>query len=315
MFTNSLEVAVAERRPEHATAAIRARGVRKRYGERQALDGVDLTVRRGELLALLGPNGAGKTTLVEILEGHRNADGGDIDVLGHDPARRERSFRERIGIVLQQEGLDPAITVRESVELYSAAYPRPRAADEVLELVGLGDRPDARAATLSGGQRRRLDLALGIAGDPELLFLDEPTTGFDPAARRRSWELIEGLRSLGTTILLTTHYLDEAQHLADRVVVLTAGRVIADGAPDSLVTGPQEAVVTFRLPAAPLDKAPHPPAGATVAGSRISFKTPSPTAALAPYVAWAAARGMELEELTVTRPDLEDVYFELTEAA
>ena len=203
-----------------STDAVRVRGLRKTYGDHTALDGVDLTVTRGEVLALLGPNGAGKTTLVEILEGHRHADAGSVSVLGFDPAKRERAFRARIGIVLQETGLDQAITVREAVELYSAAYPHPRDADEVLALVGLHGREKARAKDLSGGQRRRLDLALGIAGDPELIFLDEPTTGFDPAARRQSWELIAGLRELGKTIFLTTHYMDEAQHLADRVVVL-----------------------------------------------------------------------------------------------
>src|SRR3954454_20594939 len=200
--------------------AVRVRGLRKSYGEHTALDGVDLTVARGEVLALLGPNGAGKTTLVEILEGHRSADAGSVSVLGFDPARREREFRARIGIVLQETGLDPAIGVRKALELYSAAYPSRRDPDEVLALVGLEGREKARAKDLSGGQRRRLDLALGLAGDPELIFLDEPTTGFDPAARRQSWELIEGLRELGKTIFLTTHYMDEAQQLADRVVVL-----------------------------------------------------------------------------------------------
>src|SRR5690349_14633884 len=191
--------------------AIRVRGLRKAYGDFVALDGVDLTVARGEVLALLGPNGAGKTTLVEILEGHRKADAGSVSVLGFDPARRERDFRARIGVVLQETGLDPEIRVREAVELYSAAYPKRRDIDEVLELVGLTEKVGDKARDLSGGQRRRLDLALGIAGDPELVFLDEPTTGFDPAARRQSWELIDGLRALGKTILLTTHYMEEAQ--------------------------------------------------------------------------------------------------------
>ncbi len=217
------------------TTAIEIRGVRKAYDQRVALDGVDLTVARGEVLALLGPNGAGKTTLVEILEGHRHADAGSVSVLGFDPARRERAFRSRIGVVLQETGLDAEIRVREAVELYSAAYPKRRDIDEVLSLVGLADRGDVRARDLSGGQRRRLDLALGIAGDPELVFLDEPTTGFDPAARRQSWELIDGLRELGKTIVLTTHYMDEAQHLADRVVVLARGRVIADDSPETLL--------------------------------------------------------------------------------
>src|SRR5215217_526239 len=246
MITNSPEATevVRERMCE---PAISVRDVRRAYGSRQALDGVDLTVRRGELLALLGPNGAGKTTLVEILEGHRRADSGDVQVLGFDPARRERAFRSRIGIVLQEEGLDPNITVREAVELYGAAYPSPLPADEVLGLVDLADRGGARASTLSGGQRRRLDLALGLAGDPEVIFLDEPTTGFDPGARRRSWELIGRLRELGKTIVLTTHYMDEANALADRVVVLARGRIIAEGAPGELGGGASLATVRYRV--------------------------------------------------------------------
>jgi ABC-2 type transport system ATP-binding protein len=284
----------------------------------QALDGVDLEVQRGELFALLGPNGAGKATLVEILEGHREADGGDVRVLGFDPGRRERDFRARIGIVLQEEGLDPALTVREAIELYSAAYPRPRPAAEVVELVGLGDRGDARVETLSGGQRRRLDLALGIAGDPDLLFLDEPTTGFDPAARRQSWDLIARLRGLGKTILLTTHYMDEAQHLADRVVVIAHGRVIAEGAPETLGRGAGEAaVVSFRLPDdVAVAELPLPPRAQVVPGeNRLHLRTAKPTRDLAPLLAWAAERDTELEGLTVARPSLEDVYLQLTEEA
>jgi ABC-2 type transport system ATP-binding protein len=279
----------------HTETAIEVSGVRRAYGPVQALDGVDLTVRRGELLALLGPNGAGKTTLVEILEGHRVADAGRVRVLGHDPALRERAFRERIGIVLQEEGLDPNIEVAEAVSLYAAAYPHPRPVDEVLDLVGLGARGGDRAATLSGGQRRRLDLALGLAGDPELLFLDEPTTGFDPSARRQAWEMIGRLRELGKTILLTTHYMEEAQVLADRVVVLNGGRIIAEGTPDTLGGG-GESIVAYRLD-----------------GRQVRFATTAPTRDLAPVLCRAAERGEELEGLTVTRPSLEDVYLELTE--
>jgi len=310
MITNSLEVAAAEAAfREEDELAVQVRGLRKSYGELEALKGVDFSVRRGEVLALLGPNGAGKTTLVEILEGHRRADAGEVSVLGHDPGKRERAFRERIGIVLQEGGLDATIAVREAVELYSAAYPHPRPADEVLELVGLAGKATERASTLSGGQRRRLDLALGIAGDPELIFLDEPTTGFDPAARRQSWELIDGLRALGKTILLTTHYMDEAQHLADRVVVIARGKIIAEGTPDALgrdgVT-----VVAFRLPEG--DEPPL-PAGAERDRRHVRFRTDTPTRDLAPLLAWAAERGIELEGLSVTRPTLEDVYLELTE--
>jgi len=279
----------------HTETAIEVSGVRRAYGPVQALDGVDLTVRRGELLALLGPNGAGKTTLVEILEGHRVADSGHVDVLGHDPAKRQRAFLERIGIVLQEEGLDPNLDVGEAVALYSAAYPNPRPVDEVLELVGLAGRAGDRASTMSGGQRRRLDLALGIAGDPEILFLDEPTTGFDPSARRHAWDVINGLRELGKTILLTTHYMEEAQVLADRVVVMSGGRVIAEGTPDTLGGG-GESIVSYRE-----------------GGRIVRFTTTTPTQDLAPILTAAAERGEELEGLTVTRPSLEDVYLELTE--
>jgi ABC-2 type transport system ATP-binding protein len=239
-----------------------------------------------------------------------------VRVLGHDPAQRERAFLSRIGIVLQEGGLDPKITVREAVELYSAAYPHPRPAAEVLELVGLGDRAELRAETLSGGQRRRLDLALGIAGDPELVFLDEPTTGFDPSARRQSWELISALRDLGKTILLTTHYMDEAQHLADRVVVIARGNVIAEGTPDTLGRGADEAaLVAFRIPyGVGADELPL-PGGAEVErrDRQLAFRTHTPTRDLAPLLTWAAENEIELEALSVTRPTLEDVYLQLTE--
>jgi ABC-2 type transport system ATP-binding protein len=281
------------------------RGLRKTYDGHVALDGVDLTVARGEVLALLGPNGAGKTTLVEILEGHRRADSGTVSVLGHDPAQRDREFRSRIGIVLQETGLDTRITVREALELYSAAYPNPRPAADVLALVGLTGRENARAADLSGGQRRRLDLALGIAGDPELIFLDEPTTGFDPGARRAAWDVIRALRDLGKTVVLTTHYLDEAQALADRVAILQDGRILAEGPPGHL--GREEAVASFRVvPGLPL------PAGATVERGVARLASAHVTRDLAPVLHWAAAHDVELEGLTVTRPSLEDVYLELT---
>jgi ABC-2 type transport system ATP-binding protein len=316
MITNSLEVAATATTARAQDAAVTVRGVRKNYGSVQAVDGVDLTVRRGEVLALLGPNGAGKTSLVEILEGHRVADAGEISVLGHDPAKRERAFRERIGIVLQEEGLEENLTVAEMIELYGAPYPNPRPADEIIELVGLTEQRDKRAGTLSGGQRRRLDLAVGITGDPELIFLDEPTTGFDPAARRRSWELIADLKDLGKTILLTTHYMEEAQFLADRVVVIAKGRVIAEGTPDTLGRGQAEAaLVTFRTPAG-FDASELPlPEHVELAhnGATLSFRTPTPTADLAPLFSWAAVRGLELDGLAVTRPTLEDVYLQLTQ--
>jgi ABC-2 type transport system ATP-binding protein len=315
MITNSLEVA-ATATAARPREAITVRGVRKSYGSVQALGGVDLTVHRGEVLALLGPNGAGKTSLVEILEGHRVADAGEISVLGYNPANLERAFRERIGIVLQEEGLEENLTVHEMVDLYGAAYPHPRPTDEVIEQVGLTEQRDKRAGTLSGGQRRRLDLAVGICGDPELIFLDEPTTGFDPAARRRSWGLIADLKGRGKTILLTTHYMEEAQRLADRVVVIAHGRVIAEGAPDSLGRGAADAaVVSFRLPdGVDADELPLRDGLAIErAGRAFTLRTPTPTADLAPLLSWAAVRGIELDGLAITRPTLEDVYLQLTQ--
>jgi ABC-2 type transport system ATP-binding protein len=293
--------------------AVVVRGLRKRYGNVEALAGVDLEIRRGEVFGLLGPNGAGKTTLVEILEGHRKRDGGEVSVLDFDPGDNHRELRERIGIVLQEEGIDAVLTVREAVELYSSPYPRPRDPDECIKLVGLEQKTNARVETLSGGQRRRLDLALGIAGDPELLFLDEPTTGFDPSARRAAWEVIDGLRMLGKTILLTTHYMDEAQNLADRVAVIAAGQIVAEGTPDTLAgRDVGDAVVSFRLPAGlTWDEVPLPATAERIDG-RASFSTQTPTRDLAPLVTWANGRGVELEGLTISRPSLEDVYLELT---
>ena len=213
---------------------IHVRGLRKRYEDVEAVRGVDLSVGQGEIVAFLGPNGAGKTTILEILEGHRRRDSGEVTVLGFDPERSPRALRERIGIVPQETAVEPVLTVRETVELYAAAYPSPRPVDEVIALVDLDEQRDTRVSSLSGGQQRRLDLAIGIAGDPELLFLDEPTTGFDPSARRRSWELIRRLGSLGKTVMLTTHYMEEAQQLAERVVVIAAGEIVADSTPDTL---------------------------------------------------------------------------------
>jgi ABC-2 type transport system ATP-binding protein len=295
---------------------IAARGLRKRYGEVEAVAGIDLTIAAGEVFALLGPNGAGKTTTVEILEGYRRRTDGDVSVLGVDPEAGGRSLRERIGIVSQEGGADNDFTVRETIELYSAAYPAPLAVDEVTELVGLEDKRDARIRTLSGGQRRRLDFALGIAGNPELLFLDEPTTGFDPSARRRSWELVANLRSIGTTILLTTHYMDEAQNLADRVAVLANGRIVAEDTPDMLA-GRENGVafVRFRLPeGVHAQELPLPrDVELETANGHISFRTETPTRVLTPLLDWASMRGEELEGLSVTRPSLEDVYLELTD--
>jgi ABC-2 type transport system ATP-binding protein len=293
--------------------AVRATGLRKSYGSLQALAGVDLEIRRGEVFGLLGPNGAGKTTLVEILEGHRKRDGGEASVLGFDPASNERQFRERIGIVLQEEGVDGVLTVREAVEIYSSSYPNPRDARECIDLVGLGEKADARVETLSGGQQRRLDLALGIAGNPEMIFLDEPTTGFDPSARRQAWEVIDGLRSLGKTILLTTHYMDEAQNLADRVAVIASGRIVAEGTPDTIAgRDVGAALVSFRTPDGVSASELPLPDGAERTNGRVTFSSQTPTRDLAPLIAWASERGVELDGLTVTRRSLEDIYLELT---
>ena len=295
--------------------AIAVRDLRKSYGEHEALRGISFEIGEGEVFGLLGPNGAGKTTTVEILEGYRDRDGGEVEVLGHDPQRGERALRERVGVVLQSAGQFRELTVREVLDLFGGYYPSPRDSGEVIDLVGLGEKAGARIKTLSGGQQRRLDLALGLVGDPDLLFLDEPTTGFDPSARRRSWELIESLRDLGKTILLTTHYMDEAQNLADRVAIMAAGRIVAEGDPDSLSgRDVAEAVVSFRLPngARLADLPGDLPDGLRQEEDLVLLRTTAPTRALHTLTGWALARGEELEALAVTRPSLEDVYLRLT---
>ena len=295
--------------------AIEVSDLRKSYGEVEALRGISFELAVGECLAMVGPNGAGKTTTVEILEGFRQRSAGEVRVLGMDPETAGRDFRERIGIVLQSSGLDRNLTVRELVYFYGGFFPAPRNVDETVDLVGLAEKRDSRVKALSGGQQRRLDLALGIVGDPDLIFLDEPTTGFDPSARRHSWELVDNLRSLGKSILLTTHYMDEAQNLADRVVVLAGGAIVAEGSPDSLGGRDlAEAVISFRLPSG-LSVADLPaglPAQPPVHDNHVQLRTQAPTAALNLLTGWAVGRGEELEALTVTRPSLEDVYLQLT---
>lgn len=293
--------------------AIRVTGLVKRYGELEALAGIDLEVAVGECFALLGPNGAGKTTCVEILEGYRSRTAGEVDVLGFDPAAGGLDFRRRIGIVLQQAGIEAELSVVEALDYYGGLYPSRRPLDDVIDSVGLTEKRDAKIKTLSGGQRRRLDLALVLVGDGDLLFLDEPTTGFDPSARRNSWALIRGLRALGKTILLTTHYMDEAQNLADRVAVLVDGRVVAEGPPETLAgreTG--EAVIEFRLPEgfARSDLPDDLPRVAIDGGAAV-LHTDEPTRVMYTLSGWALARDIELSGLTITRPSLEDIYLEL----
>jgi ABC-2 type transport system ATP-binding protein len=278
---------------------ISIKGLRMSYGATEAVCGIDLDVHRGEIFAFLGPNGAGKTTTVEILEGYRKRSGGEVRVLGEDPERAGRQWRERIGIVLQSGRLDPYLTVRESLDLYAGYFRKPRPTEDVIALIGLKDKADERASRLSGGQQRRLDVGMALVGDPELLFLDEPTTGFDPSARRQAWEVIAGLRDLGKTVFLTTHYMDEAQRLADRVTIIAAGRVVARGTPEDLGERESgETTIRYRS-----------------GGEEVVVRTESPVETLHQITAAALAAGEDLEGLEVTRPSLEDVYLELTAEA
>jgi ABC-2 type transport system ATP-binding protein len=277
-------------------SAIAVRGLRKSYGDLEAVRGVDFEIEQGEVFGLLGPNGAGKTTTVEILEGYRRRDAGEVSVLGHDPQSPGPDFRQRIGVVLQQSEVWANVTVRETHWMFAGYYEHPRDIDEVIELVGLSEKRDARVKTLSGGQKRRLDLGLALVGDPDLVFLDEPTTGFDPAARRAAWEMIRSLRLLGKTVLLTTHYLDEAEQLADRVAVMRDGMIVKIGTPRELTTADLEVEIRFRRN-----------------GEDVLIRTTEPTRVLHELTGEALARGEELERLEVRRPSLETVYLALIE--
>ena len=293
-------------------AAIIVEDLRKKYGDVEAVRGISFTVDEGQVFAFLGPNGAGKTTTVEICEGFRPRTSGSVSVLGHDPAKADRHLKERIGIVLQTTGVDLFLTVAETIELYRSAYPNPRPLDEVIRVVGLPEKRDTRVGKLSGGQQRRLDVAVALAGDPELLFLDEPTTGFDPAARRGAWDMIRNLKELGKTVFLTTHYMDEAQVLADEVAIIAHGEIVAHGPPATL--GGRDAASTtvrFRLPAGAGDL---PPAldGAVVTGGVVSAATDDPTGILHELTGWALERRVRLDDLEVSRPSLEDIYLRLT---
>jgi ABC-2 type transport system ATP-binding protein len=278
--------------------AIAVDGLRKRYDDHEAVRGIDFEVARGEVFGLLGPNGAGKTTTVEILEGYRSRSAGSVRVLGLDPAERSSALRERVGIVLQSCGVYAHLTAREALDHWASLYPAPRAVDEVLALAGLEEAADRRARTLSGGQRRRLDFALALVGDPELVFLDEPTVGFDPEARRNAWQVMRSLRDLGKTVLLTTHYLDEAQALADRVAIIKDGTILAEGPPAALGAGAARYRVSYRR-----------------RGELVEHVTDDPTALLAQVTTEALAHGERLDDLSVTRPSLEEIYLELTAVA
>ncbi len=297
-------------------SAISVRGLRMAYGGREAVRGIDLEVAEGEVFAFLGPNGAGKTTTVEILEGYRTRTGGVVEVLGVDPARADAAWRGRVGVVLQESEHDPDLTVRETVAQYAGYYSAPRDVAETIALVGLTEQSGQRARRLSGGQQRRLDVALGLVGDPELLFLDEPTTGFDPGARRGAWEVVAGLRTLGKTIFLTTHYMDEAQALADRVAIIVAGEIVAMGAPAEL--GGRESApsrIAFALPEdAVLPALPALEGAPERTGGRVELRTHAPLEVLHALTGWALAEHQALTGLDVSQPSLEDVYLQLTAA-
>ena len=293
-------------------AVVSVENLTKRYGDVEAVCGVDFAIEQGEVFALLGPNGAGKTTIVEILEGYRKRTDGDVDVLGFDPSENQRDFKERVGIVLQESSVERELSVREAIDTYGRVYPKRLVTGDLIDLVGLGEKADARVKTLSGGQKRRLEVALGMVGDPDLIFLDEPTTGFDPSARRQAWDVIANLTNLGKTILLTTHYMDEAQYLADRVAVIDHGLIVAEGTPDTLggrATARTE--VRFTLDGRSTDALPVAPAA--VDGAKVEYHTDDPTALLHTLTAWAVGEGITLQALTVGRPSLEDIYLQLTE--
>jgi ABC-2 type transport system ATP-binding protein len=295
------------------TRAVEVADLHKSYGALEAVRGIDLHVEEGEVFALLGPNGAGKTTTVEILEGFRRRDAGRVSVLGFDPATNDRKLKDQLGIVLQTSGVDPYLTVAETVDMFRGYYPKPRPRDEVLELIGLMDKRDSRVTKLSGGQRRRLDVGIALAGDPRLLFLDEPTTGFDPGARRNAWEVIKGLASLGKTIFLTSHSMDEVQYLADRVVIIASGKVVAEGAPDTLA-GRQKAATSVRFQLAATVELPEQlRQGSKIEAGTIELETQDPTRLLYELTSWAVQAGVSLGGIEVTRPSLEDVYLEITQ--
>jgi ABC-2 type transport system ATP-binding protein len=291
-------------------------GLQKAYGEFHAIKGTSFRVHRGEIFGLLGTNGAGKTTTIEILEGYRPRNGGDVAVLGVDPARADRGWRNRIGLVLQESELDPMHTVRETVGMFARYYRKPRGVDETIDLVGLSEKRTERIGGLSGGQRRRVDVALGIVGTPELLFLDEPTTGFDPRARRDFWSMLESLRETGTTMVLTTHYMDEAQHLADRAAIMKAGEIVAEGSLDELTEGLGGTVIRFTAPAGVelADISVAAGLDARVAGSDVELTATDAQAVLTRLLGWAAERSIVLADLQAVRPTLDDVFMDISDS-
>ena len=296
---------------EPSTLAIEVRGLRKSYGETEAVRGIDLRVSKGEVFALLGPNGAGKTTTVEILEGHRDRTAGEVSVLGYDPGLNDRALRRRIGIVLQSTVVEPYLSVNETINLFRGYYPHPLPLEDILDLVGLSEQRHTRVRRLSGGQRRRLDVAIGLSGDPELLFLDEPTSGFDPSARRGAWEMVRSLKSLGKTVVLTTHYMEEAENLADRVAIIVEGKIVAEGTVGELLYKDRSTTIRFRVESGSARLPEDLTAVPADDDGRYAITTDTPTYSLHRLTGWAVERGSELEELSVSRPSLEDLFIEV----
>ena len=296
---------------ESSTLAIEVRGLRKSYGDTEAVRGIDLRVSKGEVFALLGPNGAGKTTTVEILEGHRDRTAGEVSVLGYDPGLNDRAFRRRIGIVLQSTVVEPYLSVEETINLFRGYYPHPLPLEDILDLVGLREQRHARVRRLSGGQQRRLDVAIGLSGDPELLFLDEPTSGFDPSARRGAWEMVRSLKSLGKTVVLTTHYMEEAENLADRVAIIVEGKIVAEGTVGELLHRDRSTTIRFRVESGSARLPEDLTAVPTDDDGRYAITTDTPTHSLHRLTGWAVEHGSELEELSVSRPSLEDLFIEV----
>ena len=296
---------------ESSTLAIEVRGLRKSYGETDAVRGIDLRVSKGEVFALLGPNGAGKTTTVEILEGHRDRTAGEVSVLGYDPGLNDRALRRRIGIVLQSTVVEPYLSVEETIDLFRGYYPHPLPLEDILDLVGLREQRHARVRRLSGGQQRRLDVAIGLSGDPELLFLDEPTSGFDPSARRGAWEMVRSLKSLGKTVVLTTHYMEEAENLADRVAIIVEGKIVAEGTVGELLHRDRSTTIRFRVEPGSARLPEDLTAVPTDDDGRYAITTDTPTHSLHRLTGWAVENGSELEELSVSRPSLEDLFIEV----